>query len=155
MLHNEPMAPATNKKRKYKTTKETKPYTLQFRITASEKELLDRLKSELNITMFEIRNELIKIIQRLELNTKNNQDEINNHQTKRTKLMINIKRNGRAVSVPADIIKNWKLKYRHGDYQLISEQSGVHRATVIRAFRGEAQPELINFINIYYEPITA
>jgi len=69
--------------------------------------------------------------------------------------MINIKRNGRAVSVPADTIKNWKLKYRHGDYQLISEQSGVHRATVIRAFRGEAQPELINFINIYYEPITA
>lgn len=58
--------PATNKKRKYKTTKETKPYTLQFRITASEKELLDRLESELNITRFEIRNELIKIIQRLE-----------------------------------------------------------------------------------------
>lgn len=66
MLHNEPMAPATNKKRKYKTTKETKPYTLQFRITASEKELLDRLESELNITRYEIRNELIKLIQRLE-----------------------------------------------------------------------------------------
>jgi hypothetical protein len=70
-------------------------------------------------------------------------------------MKININRNGRAISVPAATIKNWKLKYRHGDYQLISEQSGVHRATVIRAFNGIAQQELINFITLYYEPITA
>lgn len=56
----------------------------------------------------------------------------------------------RANTVPADVLKEWKIRKEQDDIQLIADKFNIHRNTVSRAFKGKAQPMLIQLINSYY-----
>jgi hypothetical protein len=69
--------------------------------------------------------------------------------------MIKLNKRGRTVRVPTSTINQWRLKFRHGDISTIATESGLSRSTIVKAFNGNAQQDLITYINNYYEPINA
>lgn len=45
------------------------------------------------------------------------------------------------MKVSKTLMDSWKLKKEHGDIELISKQSGIHRNAIADAFKNEAATE--------------
>lgn len=63
---------------------------------------------------------------------------------------MNLQRNAfTLVQVEPGVLEKWRLQCRHGDKEQMAKVFEVSRSTIINAFRGSAQPELITAITKY------